>query len=66
MRTPFVAGNWKMFKTVHEAVLFAKELRPLVKDIVGVDIVVAQDPEYGRVHYPAQVHAAELRHRSRT
>ena len=27
MRTPFIAGNWKMFKTVHEAVVFAKELR---------------------------------------
>jgi triosephosphate isomerase len=41
MRTPLIAGNWKMFKTVHEAVVFAKELRPLVKDVVGVDIVVA-------------------------
>ena len=24
---PFIAGNWKMFKTVHEAVVFVKELR---------------------------------------
>ena len=27
MRIPFIAGNWKMFKTVHEAVVFVKELR---------------------------------------
>jgi phosphoglycerate kinase len=27
MRTPFIAGNWKMFKTVQEAVVFVKELR---------------------------------------
>jgi triosephosphate isomerase len=41
MRKPFIAGNWKMYKTVHEAVAFAKELRSVVKDVVGVDIVVA-------------------------
>ena len=52
MRTPLVAGNWKMFKTVHEAVLFAKELRPLVKDLVGVDIVVA--PTFTALHGVAE------------
>ena len=41
MRTPLIAGNWKMFKTVHEAVVFVKELRGLVKDVNDVDIVVA-------------------------
>ena len=41
MRPPFIAGNWKMFKTVHESVVHVKELRPLVKDVRGVDIVVA-------------------------
>jgi triosephosphate isomerase len=30
-----------MFKTVHEAVLFAKELRSIVKDVSDVEIVVA-------------------------
>ena len=25
MRTPFIAGNWKMFKTVSDAVVFAKD-----------------------------------------
>jgi triosephosphate isomerase len=41
MRTPFIAANWKMFKTVHEAVVFAKEFRSLVKDVTAVEIVVA-------------------------
>jgi triosephosphate isomerase len=33
MRIPFIAGNWKMFKTVSEAVVFVKELRTAVKDV---------------------------------
>jgi triosephosphate isomerase len=41
MRIPVIAGNWKMFKNVHEAVLFVRELRPLVKDAANVEIVVA-------------------------
>ena len=41
MRHPFIAGNWKMFKTVHEAVVYVKEFRSLVKDIEDVEIVVA-------------------------
>lgn len=41
MRQPFIAGNWKMFKTVHETVVHVKELRALVKDVQGVDIVIA-------------------------
>jgi triosephosphate isomerase (TIM) len=41
MRTPLIAGNWKMFKTVQEAVVFVKELRVVVKDVAGVDIIVA-------------------------
>src|SRR6202521_4765096 len=41
MRIPFIAGNWKMYKTVQEAVVFVKELRGLVKDVADVEIVVA-------------------------
>ena len=41
MRTPLIAGNWKMFKTVSESVAFAKEFKSLVKDITGMDIVLA-------------------------
>ena len=41
MRTPFIAANWKMYKTVHEAVVYVKEFRRIVKDIADVEIVVA-------------------------
>jgi triosephosphate isomerase len=41
MRTPFIAANWKMYKTVHEAIAFVKEFRTLVKDVHDVEIVVA-------------------------
>jgi len=52
MRTPFIAGNWKMFKTVHEAVVFAKELRPMVKDVSDVEIVIA--PPFTALHAAAE------------
>jgi len=48
MRLPLIAGNWKMYKTVYEAVLFAKELRPAVKDISDVEIVVG--PPFTALH----------------
>ena len=52
MRTPLVAGNWKMFKTVSGAVAFAKEFKALVKDVQGVDIVLA--PAVTAVHPVAE------------
>jgi triosephosphate isomerase len=52
MRVPFIAANWKMFKTVHEAVVFAKEFRAMVKDMQGVEIVVA--PPFTAVHSVAE------------
>ena len=48
MRTPFIAGNWKMFKTVNEAVTFVNELRDLVQGVADVTIVVA--PPFTAVH----------------
>ena len=33
MRTPLIAGNFKMFKTVAETVSYVNELRALVKDV---------------------------------
>ena len=48
MRVPFIAGNWKMFKTVHETTVYVKELRVLVKDIKDVTVVVA--PPFTAVH----------------
>ena len=52
MRTPFIAGNWKMYKTVHEAVVYAKELRSVVKDAKGVEIVLA--PPFTALHAVAE------------
>jgi triosephosphate isomerase len=52
MRTPLIAGNWKMFKTVQEAVSFVKELRSVVKDVNQVEIVVA--PPFTAVHPAAE------------
>jgi len=51
MRIPFIAGNWKMFKTVAETVDFVKEFRNLVKDVKGVEIVLA--PPFTAVHAAA-------------
>jgi triosephosphate isomerase (TIM) len=52
MRTPLIAGNWKMYKTVQEAVFFAKEFRSLVKDVTAVEIVLA--PPFTAVHAVAE------------
>jgi triosephosphate isomerase len=41
MRQPIIAGNWKMYKTVSEAVKYVKEFRSLVKDVGDVEIVLA-------------------------
>jgi triosephosphate isomerase len=52
MRTPFIAGNWKMFKTVQEAVFFVKELKSAVRDVKGVEIVVG--PTFTALHAVAE------------
>ena len=52
MRTPFVCANWKMHKTVDETVKYVKELRGLVKDLSGVDVVVA--PPLTCIHAAAE------------
>jgi triosephosphate isomerase len=52
MRIPFIAGNWKMYKTVQDAVVFVKELKSAVKDVVDVEIVVA--PPFTAVHAVAE------------
>ena len=40
MRTPFVAGNWKMNKKVEEARLLVSEMGRELKDIKGVEKVI--------------------------
>ena len=52
MRTPFICANWKMFKTVAETVKYVKELRGLVKDVSGVEVVVA--PPFTALHAAAE------------
>jgi triosephosphate isomerase len=48
MRIPLIAGNWKMYKGVHDAVAYAKELRVLAADIVDLELVIA--PAFTAVH----------------
>jgi triosephosphate isomerase len=52
MRTPLIAGNWKMFKTVGEAVVFAKELRSVVQAVQDVEIIVS--PPFTALHAVAE------------
>jgi triosephosphate isomerase len=52
MRTPFIAANWKMYKTVHDAVVFIKEFQGMVKDFTDVEIVVA--PPFTALHAVAE------------
>ncbi len=51
MRLPVIAANWKMHKTVQAAVAFVKELRSLVKEVAGVEVVVA--PPFTAIHAAA-------------
>ncbi len=41
MRTPILAANWKMHKTIGEAVAFATAFLPLVADVANAEIVIA-------------------------
>lgn len=41
MRTPLIAGNFKMFKTVAETVAYVTDLRALIRDVRGVDVAIA-------------------------
>ena len=52
MRTPLIVGNWKMHKTVDEAVQYVKDLCSLVKDINDVNVVIA--PTFIALHETAK------------
>jgi triosephosphate isomerase len=41
MRRPLIAGNWKMYKTIPEALAFAQSFKPLVVAATHCDIVLA-------------------------
>lgn len=40
MRTPIVAGNWKMHKTIAEAVELTRNLRTALAEVSGVEVVL--------------------------
>ncbi len=40
MRTPIIAGNWKMYKTIAEAVELTRAVRRGVMDLEGVEVVL--------------------------
>lgn len=52
MRTPLIAGNWKMYKTPREAVSFVEELKTAVDGVEGVDVLLCPA-------FPALVPVAE-------
>ena len=41
MRIPVLAANWKMFKTTHDTLAYVRELGVLIKNISGVELVIA-------------------------
>jgi len=41
MREPIVVGNWKMNKTIQEALDLVRELKPLLADVSDVEVAVA-------------------------
>lgn len=76
MRKPVIAGNWKMFKLIGDAVAMITSLKPLVANANQVEIVVA--PPYtaikpvadrlegSNIHVAAQDVAAEIKHGAHT
>jgi triosephosphate isomerase len=48
MRRPIIAGNWKMNKTVSEAVDLLRQLKASVADVREIDIIVA--PSFAVLH----------------
>jgi len=57
-RTPYIAANWKMHKTIAETEAFLGELLPAVAEADDVDVVICPP-------YPSLVPAIELSARSR-
>ncbi len=48
MRTPFVVGNWKLHKTIHDAVGFVTEVKNQLAAVKGVQVGVA--PVFTAIH----------------
>ena len=47
-RLAFMAGNWKMNKTISEAIDLVRQLKPLVSGVKGVEVAVA--PPFTALH----------------
>lgn len=52
MRKKIIAGNWKMNKTIGEALALVEELKPLVGGKTGVDVLVC--PPFTALHAVSQ------------
>jgi triosephosphate isomerase len=48
MRTPLIAGNWKLNNTLAEAEAFIEALKPLVAEVEGVEILIC--PVFTALH----------------
>ena len=76
MRKPVIAGNWKMFKTISEAVNTAVALKPLVSNANHCEIViapvftalksVADRLEGSNIHVSAQNVSDQIKHGAHT
>jgi triosephosphate isomerase (TIM) len=55
MRRPVIAGNWKMYKTIEEAVAYVERLKPVARRTRHCDVVIA--PPFTAL--AAAAHAAE-------
>jgi triosephosphate isomerase (TIM) len=76
MRKPIIAGNWKMFKLVGDAVAMVTALKPLVANANQVEIVVAPPytllktvadrAEGTNIHLAAQDISTETKHGAHT
>ena len=72
MRKPLIAGNWKMYKTISEAIAFAQSIRSQVVNATHCDILiappftalrpVADRLEGSNIGVASQNHAAEPDH----
>ena len=48
MRTPIIAGNWKLNKTISESTAFVASLKNLISDVQNVDVVLC--PVFTALH----------------
>ncbi len=40
MRTPIIAGNWKMYETEEEALILASDIKKRLKNVTGVTVIL--------------------------